>query len=185
MTNTDGLYMIGGQSVVSPLAEPGQAESDNVSPTQEMVLDLLDGRPGANIVRVAEELGFTHSTATYHLNTLVRRGLVRRQREGRMVRHFVAGDQQDYRTAHLRALLRDERKQRIVAFVVQEHIGRYTINQMARILGVPFSSMKSVLSSLEKAGLVEMECVNGRYRIRKNGDLEVAFAKLIAAQRSD
>lgn len=144
------------------------------------VVDLLTQRPGATVQEVADSLRCTHPTASYHLNALFRMGLIVREREGRVVRHY--GSQAGaVRDGKIRSLLNEPRTRNLVRFLVQGGDDVKTVNRIATGVGEPFGYVKRLLAALEKYGWVCVERRNFRYSVR----VAPAFADLARRSLAD
>lgn len=127
----------------------------SLTPSQERVLQLVATHPGLTIMEASRLLGCTHATATYYLNLLLQRGHIECQRDGREVRHFTVGGEQDG-SRYMQALCRDPRRNALI-----HHLAGLTtvatFNEVARALGVPFGFAKRTLEQLEGQGLAHVE----------------------------
>lgn len=150
-----------------------------LTPGQERVLGVVDASPGITIVEAAKLLGCSHATATYHLNLLARRGLVSGRRDGREVRHFVAGLTSDPQS-WLTAICRDARKQAVVLLLASPQMPM-TLNDMARRLGLPFGSLKRTVLQFQAQSLADLERRGFRYVVRPKPAL-ISFARMISRE---
>ncbi len=142
---------------------------------QDRIQRFVQTNPGVTISDVADLIGTTHSTATYHLNRLVRRNQLVPRREGRVVRHFLPEDASDPVT-RLAALMATEQQHEIVAFLLAKPVERMTINQVAKALDLPFARVKGTMGALETLGMLRLERRRGRYHIRPQPSLRWAFS---------
>ena len=140
---------------------------------QQQALAFLEGHPGASIQAVASGLGLSHTAAGYLLRLLERRGLVESVRHGREVRHFQAGP--SARADRLGPLLRNADRSRVVQYLRNAGIGGNSINRIALRAGLSFNLVKSTLEELAGLGLVSLENVHGRYRVRLTSNFDLAF----------
>lgn len=135
-----------------------------LSKIQKEAYEVLTKHPGIMIKTLSEALGCTHSTATHHLNALVKNRLVVREREGRMVRHYLTHQVSD-QSVRLETLLSTARTKRVFEYLVDNDPRGMSINQLACHLQIPFNSLKVILARMEDEKLLELERHRGRYRI--------------------
>ncbi|HUR25215.1 MAG TPA: winged helix-turn-helix transcriptional regulator [Candidatus Thermoplasmatota archaeon] len=70
----------------------GTAERASViGPKRQLILEILEDRPGLNLDEVAAALGVRRTAAKHHLRLLERGGYVVRLHQGRHVLHFRVG----------------------------------------------------------------------------------------------
>ncbi len=155
---------------------PLRPSIEALTASQERALRIIEARPGITIVEAAKLLACSHATATYHLSLLVRRGYAASRRDGREVRHFVAGAAADP-VSWLQVVCRDTRRLALVLLLAQPGM-QMTMNDMSRRLNVPFGSLKRTLLQFQAQGLVTMERRGFRYVLRANPPL-LAFAATV------
>lgn len=139
--------------------------AEGLTDAQRTVFDVLERMPGATIQDVARTLSLGHTTATYHLTCLSARGLVRPERDGRAVRHFLS-DQQDEPGAYVDALLRDERKGRVLRLLASGRADGCTVNRLAKSVRLPYGFVRRTLDQLVDRGYVEVLRHRGWHQVR-------------------
>jgi DNA-binding IclR family transcriptional regulator len=146
--------------------------------------------PGATIQQIAAQIQVSHAAASYLLRTLARRGWLEQLRKGRSLHHFVPGE--SGQTGRMAPLLADRERRRLIEEIKEAGPTVGGINQLAKRLGLSFGVVKSTLEDLAAMGLVDLENVNGRYRISTSKALEVELdwvkgrlARLAAPNREE
>lgn len=168
------MQRIGPDTTQSPWMEPVVVRLEApLSLVQAKVRDVVAEHPGCSIQQVALHLRVSHATASYHLFSLARLGILAQVRDGREVRHFPGASSPG---AYLRALLRDGRKARVAQVLTQEGADRLSLHQMARQSKVTFAFLKRTLHQLEWVGLVRLERRRHRYTVRPGPDAEGLMA---------
>ena len=72
---------------------PGrEGESYPLNGTRKQILDLLAQDQGITRKEVASALGITGASVTWHMGLLIRKGTVRSEKDGRMIRYFPRRD---------------------------------------------------------------------------------------------
>jgi DNA-binding IclR family transcriptional regulator len=149
-----------------------------LAPRQAEMMELLRRKPGSTIRQVADELGLSHTSASYKLRSLQKRGLVEGKRHGRTVRHYTAGGSTSW-PERLAPILRDANGSRVLSHL-REDPRVSSINQLAQRIGLSFSVMKATLSELAELGLVRLEHSQGRYRVHLTPALERSLQQTLA-----
>lgn len=149
---------------------------DVLSDPQRLVLDFVSANPGCTIRMVAGHLRSSHSTATYHLLSLVRLGLVSQRRDGRELKHFHGATASP--AEYLAALARDPAKAKLLDFLATHAIERMSINRIAEAAGVQFGFAKRTLQQLADTGLLIVERRNYRYTIRVGDEFRRSLPEL-------
>lgn len=135
------------------------------APPRERIISMLQEQPGATIRSLAKALECTPQTASYHLDILIRRGLVANRRDGRKQRHFVAGQARDP-DALLGALLRDPHQAVVIRQLASMPESTWTINRLSQASGASFGVCKRVAQRLAEMGMASLERRRGRYILR-------------------
>lgn len=151
-------------------------EADGMTEAQQSVYDVLERMPGATIQDVARELSLGHTTATYHLSCLAERGIVRPERDGRAVRHFLT-DRQDDVGAYVDALLRDERKRRVLRVLASGRADGCTVNRLAKNVRLLYGFVRRTLDQLVDRGYVDILRHRGWHQVRARAMLRDAMAR--------
>ena len=120
-----------------------------MTPTRRQIARLLWARPGLSNRAVAREVDLDESTAAYHLDRLVREGVLVQERVGRVVAHYPMGwgDARARRYAALSA------EARLVLAVLQEEPGPMRAVDLARRLDVRVGVVRAALELALRAGL--------------------------------
>ncbi len=147
-----------------------------LTPAQQNVYAVLRRLPGATIQDVARELGLGHTTATYHLNCLTERGSVHRERDGRAMRHFLTQGA-SARTTYVDALMRDDRKRRIINHLASGRADGCTVNKLAKSVKLPYGFVRRTLNQLVERGYVDVVRHTGWHQVRTRDLLHVAMAR--------
>lgn len=150
---------------------PAPLRSVALSIAQKAIVDLVRTSPGCTIQDIAEHCKCSHPTAAYHLTMLTRRGVVRRHRDGRAVRHYVAAAGALGELQYLAALERDERRRQIIQFLRTQDLANLSINQMRARLGFSYGLIKRTLLQLERQGLIALRAGSYTYQIELRGPL--------------
>lgn len=153
----------------APFATPSRETEPTLSESLRRALRVIEDRPGCRINDLAETLGVAHATATFQMQALRRRGLIHDMRDGRDRRLFPTSHLTAF--SYLAALRRDERKDRIVRFLLEGGMQGLTLNKAARRLDIPFGYLKRTLHQLELAGLIALQRRNYRYTIHTSATL--------------
>lgn len=148
---------------------------DALTPIQRRVLDHIATNPGTTIQDVADLLRSSHATATYHVTTLAKAGLIEAVRAGRELRHFVL-PRGFSRELMITALRRDPRRKRLLAHLAEVR-GSATINALASSANLPFGIVKRTLVQLEQINLARLERRHFRYRVTIHPDLVTLLAE--------
>lgn len=150
---------------VPPANPKGRPETGGRAEKRSTLVALLASRPGSTIQDVADSLACTHPTASYHLNALVRMGLIVREREGRVVRHYPSSTG-PAKEAKMQAILGQARARAAIEYLVAHEKSPDTVNRIAGRLGLPYGYTKRLLAYLEKNGWVRLERRDYRYQVR-------------------
>lgn len=169
--------LLGSQQVVELVQEPSSRHAE-LAPRQVEMMELLRRKPGSTIRQVADELGLSHTSASYKLRSLQKRGLVEGKRHGRTVRHYIAGGSTSW-PERLAPILRDANGARVLNHL-REDPRVSSINQLAQRIGLSFSVMKATLTELADLGLVRLEHSQGRYRVHLTPALERSLQMTLA-----
>lgn len=141
----------------------------DLSLAQAQVLAFVEEFPGITIQDIAVKYGCSHPTAAYHLSMLAKRGLLRRSRDGRSLRHYAVTSRTGGDAQYLAALERDERRRRIIDFLRTEDLSNVSINQIRERLQLPYGLIRRTLVQLEKQGLVTLHARRYTYLIELRG----------------
>jgi DNA-binding transcriptional ArsR family regulator len=144
---------------------------------QARVVELVAREPGCSIQQVAVQLRVSHATASYHLFALGRMGLLVQVRDGREVRHFP-GNAAPPSGSYLEALVRDERKARVVRLLAASPTSGMTVHQMAKACALSFALTKRTLEQLEWAHVVRLERRRYRYHVHVEAGMREHLAAI-------
>lgn len=73
-------------------ARRGEKTGYTLNGTRKLILDLLGRNPGMTRKEVASALGIAGASVTWHMAPLVREGVIRSEKDGRMVHYFPRQD---------------------------------------------------------------------------------------------
>ncbi len=140
--------------------------------TRKRIYEEIVLNPGLHFRELQRRLNMPVGMLSYHLNVLVRRGLITIRKEGKYTRYF-ANTTMTHEERKIMALLRNEVSRRIVIYLLEE--GQKTHGDISKHLGLSPSTVSYHLNRLVKNGVLERE-VRGResyFQVRKPD--EVAF----------
>lgn len=165
-----------------PNVTPGQAAYlgdpvPRLGSTQRQVILLLRRSPGDTIQQVADQLKFTHASATYALNQLRRKGLVVQRRDGRSKRNFLAADLKGGALPTLSPFLADPRKRHMLDLLVEQPHRQLTVNWLAQRIGASHSFVMRCLPALVGEGFVSSHRTPDRHYVRSEPKLVAHLAK--------
>jgi DNA-binding IclR family transcriptional regulator len=127
----------------------------------ERLLGLLALRPGLHLRELPRHLGVSLNTVRYHLDTLMREGLVAEHRTGRFVRYFRS-DAPAQTDRALIAALRVGGQRRLLQALVRK--GPCGFNSLQRETALPPATLSLYLTMLHRERLVDHE-ENGPYSL--------------------
>ncbi len=127
--------------------------------TRRRVYDAVDARPGISATLAARETGVTYSTAVYHLDRLVRAGIVVVTGAGTRVRYYRNGVGMNARAREIATLLENTGIRRVLDSIEQDP-GTYRAAIVSR-LGVSAATVNWHLKRLIAMGVVK-ERADGR-----------------------
>lgn len=139
-------------------------------PKRKTLLVLVD-QPGLSIKDVAETLGVTHTTAGRHLRVLCRKGLVLREKEGSMERHYAISSKEPRSLSWLRVTIQDVKRYSIVEYLVDNHRIDHTVNKIANGVSVHHGLLLRTLRQLEHHGFVDVVRPGGWYYVKVKPEL--------------
>ncbi|MFA5861643.1 MAG: winged helix-turn-helix transcriptional regulator [Candidatus Thermoplasmatota archaeon] len=131
-----------------------------MTPTRRQIARLLWARPGLSRRSVAREVDLDDSTAAYHLDRLVREGVIIQERVGRVVAHYPVG-WGDARARKYAALSADAR---VVLAALQEEYGAMRAVDLARRLDVRVSVIRAALHLAVRSNLAR-RVGRGKYEV--------------------
>lgn len=123
---------------------------------------IIEVTPGIIITELAEHVGLSHSTVSYHMKILEEQAAVAAKRDGRIVRYYTTDQYKDL-GARLEPLVKRERVRQILALIDSEP-GLVPFN-LAKRLEVSVPTIMWHLSKLKDYGALTMEKRNGHYDI--------------------
>lgn len=142
--------------LLAPLAVNGTSGSSSLeNGTRRSVYDRVRDHPGSTIAEVAESVGVSHSTATYHLETLEDAGLVVSIIDGNKRRFFANAGAYDARERRTLAALENETTHELVAVLARR--GPMYRSHLAEELGVAPPTVNWHLDRLEGVDAVAEE----------------------------
>lgn len=128
---------------------------------RKAILNVVEGRPGISVNRVAQRLSIPRTTAAYHVRVLARQGLLQPRRLGRDLSLFMPGSVSWSDQDKVRRLRRPALKDMIQ--FLREH-PRSTQESLAQALGFSQSYASRLLQDLSDMGVLESERENRRIR---------------------
>lgn len=140
--------------------------SQRLTERQQQILQLIKETPGATIQTIANRLLCAHQTASYHLDLLVRSGVVVRERDGRILRHYPGPHLDAIEEARFSTFLKDELKRSVIEFLLRHPEGSHSPNALARALGRNHGRLLRELRSMAAAGLVSLTSSGNRFQVR-------------------
>lgn len=178
------LLLAAAPAALLAMAEPGLASRVLVVPllavhggrssgalendTRRDVYEHVRSRPGTPIAAVAEAVGVSHSTATYHLDTLADTGLVVSLEDGNKRRFFPNAGAYDEAERRCLAALENEGTRRCLA-VLAAH-GTSTRSSLAEALEVSIPTVNWHLDRLDDCGFLDEEDAGGSLSLRVETD---------------
>lgn len=118
------------------------------------VYRFVENNPGATITEVAQGVGCSHSTATYHVQILEEFDLITKRRDGNSLHIFPADAGLGRKEALLLSYMRDQETREIIRSV---HSNPWTYpSELARALNMSRSSAQWHLDKLEDCGIVQV-----------------------------
>ena len=143
-------------------------------PTRRRLYEHVLRLPGDHFRSIVRALGIGVGTACYHLDILVREGIVYERKSGGRARFYAAGDQKQLDRNELFGKHWKYRKTRIRIWRALTRQGESTAAWIADVLGITRQLATYHLGQLEACGFVSRE--DGRYRVTNSS---VAAADLI------
>lgn len=132
--------------------------------SRRRMLELVRSRPGVHLREMERELGMGLGTLTYHLEVLVKAGMIRTEKEGNHVRYFISND---FKPKSQRTLshLRNRSSRSILIHALDR--GSIGLAQLGELTGLSPSTLNYHLNRLSSAGLVVL---------RREGNVTVSVA---------
>lgn len=142
-------------------------------PIRRRIYDHLSRLPGDHLRSVARSLRLAVGTARYHIDALLREGLIyKRQNNGRS-RYYVTGGEADVNRLYARHWEYRDIRLRIVDAL--RRMEAAPAARIAKVLGVSRQLVSYHLAVLEKAGLARREGAD--YHLVNGADIEAAPAE--------
>lgn len=138
-----------------------QREGSFENETRRRIFDQVRQRPGQSIAEIAQVVGVSHSTASYHLERLLEFNLLAATQDGNKMRFFVNGGLFTEEERRVLAALSNAETRRVLA-VILANPGSYRA-ELTTLLQVSSPTVNWHLSRLLAAGLV-VEEPRGRNR---------------------
>jgi predicted transcriptional regulator len=135
-----------------------------MSTTRKRIFQFIAENPGSTIQLVAASMRLSHTTASHHLATMCREGLLIREKEGRSVRHY--SPQKESRDSRLHPFLADGRCRRAIDYLVAQPAVQRTVNEMATSLDLNHGYLLRALRNLDKHGFVRLIHPHTRYYVQ-------------------
>lgn len=118
------------------------------------IFKYVENNPGATITEIAEGVGVSHSTATYHIKILTEFDLVSKRRDGNSLHIFPSDAGLGSKEALLLSYMRDRETREIIRSV---YANPWTYpSELARSLDMSRSSAQWHLEKLEDSGIVNV-----------------------------
>lgn len=118
------------------------------------IFKYVENNPGATITEIAEGVGVSHSTATYHIKILTEFDLISKRRDGNSLHIFPSDAGLGSKEALLLSYMRDRETREIIRSV---HANPWTYpSELARSLDMSRSSAQWHLEKLEDSGIVNV-----------------------------
>ena len=135
-----------------PLYNRVQREGSFENDTRRRIFDSVRVRPGQSIAEIAQQVGVSHSTASYHLERLVEFNLLASTQDGNKMRFFVNGGTFTEEERRVLSALSNAETRRALAAVLA-HPGCYRA-ELTVVLGVSSPTVNWHLARLLATGLV-------------------------------
>lgn len=118
------------------------------------IFKYVESNPGATITEIAEGVGVSHSTATYHIKILTEFDLISKRRDGNSLHIFPSDAGLGSKEALLLSYMRDRETREIIRSV---YANPWTYpSELARSLDMSRSSAQWHLEKLEDSGIVNV-----------------------------
>jgi predicted transcriptional regulator len=131
------------------------------NPTRRRIFEYVKTMPGACIADIAQQVGVSHSTASYHLDKLCGFSLVTSNADGNKVRFFVNGGAFTEDERRVLSALDNVETRRVLAVIIR-HPWSYRA-ELTALLNVSSPTVNWHLERLTGCGLV-LENKSGRNR---------------------
>lgn len=138
--------------IALPLYNRVQREGSFDNDTRRRIFDQVRQRPGQSIAEIAQAVGVSHSTASYHLERLMEFNLLAATQDGNKTRFFVSGGTFTEEDRRILAALSNAETRRTLATILA-HPGCYRA-ELTVILDVSSPTVNWHLARLVQAGLV-------------------------------
>jgi DNA-binding transcriptional ArsR family regulator len=149
-----------------------------LSEMRARVLGYVTAHPSTSIAQVAQGLGCSHTTASYHLSALAKQSLLMFRKEGRLVRHYRVGSETTQ--TRLAALMADPRRRLIVTHLVQSHT--WPLNKLAKATNVNHGYLMRTLRVLVDHGFAVLVRPLARSYAQPTDTLRQTLQELAAAE---
>lgn len=148
------------------LQEPSRSRRPQrkTSDLQEKILAAVQQEPGSTQTDLATAVDRPINTVRKNLYTLVHRELLAKRKQGRYILYYPSKDNILAPGPHLRVLLRDDRKKRIIN-ALSTHGDHSTIHALATHLNEDYGFVKRTVETLAQLGYVRLEPEKHRRRI--------------------
>lgn len=154
----------------------------NLSATQRAILEYIGDRPGSSIQDICDELELAYSTVQYNVEGMTKTDVVKTFRLGRKVRVFKPGTGH---VARITMLLRNGGDRRILHYLAMAHVGNLSVNRIASDLDLTFGRVRRALGRFRRMGLIALDKVRGRFRIREKMDIGKLLKRVQEASAGD
>ncbi|MES2153851.1 MAG: helix-turn-helix domain-containing protein [bacterium] len=138
-----------------------------------VVARILAEQPGCTIQEVALQLQCSHTTAAYHLSKMAAAGRVLQRREGRVVRHYLAGDETP--AAWLRAFVAEPKRRELAVTLGGTERREWPVNKLARHIGMHHGWVMRSLRMLETQRFIVLIRPRARYYVQRTAALQQAL----------
>lgn len=143
------LLLLGPLTMYSRIKRDDALEND----TRRGIYEIVEANPGICIKDVAEEADVSYSTASYHLDRLVKMDYLARREEGNKVLYYKNGGTFNNEERELVPILKNQEAMRVFQHIL-ENPWCYRA-EVAEALGVSHTTVNWHLKRLSKADLVE------------------------------
>lgn len=138
-----------------PLYNRVQREGSFENETRRRIFDEVRTRPGQSIAQIADVVGVSHSTASYHLERLSAFNLLAATQDGNKMRYFVNGGLFSEEERRVLSALSNGETRRVLSTILARP-GSYRA-ELTHVLGVSSPTVNWHLSRLLASGLVAEE----------------------------
>lgn len=161
-----GVDLAAGGAIVLPLLaiRGGESRGTLENDTRRAVYEHVRDQPGTPIAGVAEAVDVSHSTATYHLDTLAESGLVVSLEDGNKRRFFPNAGAYDEAERRCLAVLENEGTRRALAAVARRE--PTTRSELASSLDVSIPTVNWHLERLDDCGFLDQVDAGGSVELR-------------------